>query len=117
MIYDFGGFYPPVEPALALNQARDGSAIPLKFSLAGDQGLEILAVGSPASAPLDCATLNPGEDYQPAKSAGGSGLSYDAASDQYAYVWKKEKPWSGTCRVLSLRLADETEHRVAFQFR
>ena len=39
VIYDFGGFYPPVNPAPALNQAKAGSAIPLKFSLGGDQGL------------------------------------------------------------------------------
>jgi hypothetical protein len=30
--------------------------------------------------------------------AGDSGLSYDAATDQYTYVWKTDKTWSGTCR-------------------
>jgi Regulator of chromosome condensation (RCC1) repeat len=115
--YQFGGFYPPVEADPVLNVVKAGSAVPLKFNLGGDKGLQILAAGSPASVPLDCANLDPGDDYQPAKSAGGSGLGYDAASGQYSYIWKTEKAWAGTCRVLSLRLADETEHRVAFQFR
>jgi hypothetical protein len=115
--FDFEGFYPPVQADPALNVVKAGSSVPLKFSLGGDQGLQILAAGSPASAPLDCATLDPGDDYQPAKSPSSSGLGYDAASAQYTYVWKTEKAWAGTCRVLSLRLTDETEHRVAFQFR
>jgi hypothetical protein len=115
--FDFEGFYSPVKPDPTLNMVKAGSSVPLKFSLGGDQGLEILAAGSPASAPLDCATLNPGDDYLPAKSAGGSGLSYDPASGQYSYVWKTEKAWAGTCRVLSLRLADETEHLAAFKFK
>ena len=29
-------------------------------------------------------------------------MQYDSASDQYTYVWKTEKSWSGTCRVLVL---------------
>jgi predicted outer membrane repeat protein len=59
VIYDFGGYYPPVEPAPALNPAGAGSAVPLKFSLAGDQGLDILAEGLPASQPVACDTLEP----------------------------------------------------------
>jgi hypothetical protein len=31
------------------------------------------------------------------------------------YVWKTENGWAGSCRYLSLRLVDGTEHRAAFQ--
>jgi hypothetical protein len=118
--FDFAGFYPSLAPGAgelpALNAVKAFSAAPLKFSLGGDQGLTVIAPDYPASQPLDCATLDPSGALQPAKPAGGSGLSYDPASGQYTYVWKTEKAWAGKCRVPVLRLTDETEHRVAFQF-
>lgn len=49
--------------------------------------------------------------------AGASGLSYDATSDQYSYVWKNESGWANTCRQLVLKLADGTYHRATFKFR
>lgn len=91
--------------------------MPVKFSLGGDRGLQVFAPSCPASASLDCATLDPGVDFVPTVSAGARGLIYDATSDQYTYVWKTENAWAGTCRVLSLTLTDGTEHRVAFCFR
>jgi alpha-tubulin suppressor-like RCC1 family protein len=115
--FNWEGLYPPVEADPALNTVKAGSAVPLKFSLGGDYGLDVLDLDSPASQPLDCTLLNPSGELAPTRSAGGTGLSYDAASDRYSYVWKTDKAWAGTCRVLSLTLTDETEHRVAFRFR
>jgi hypothetical protein len=119
--FHFEGFYPPLAPDAndppALNQVKAGSAVPLKFSLSGDEGLDILAVDSPASRPLDCASLDPGGEWVATRSAGGGGLTYDPLSGQYAYVWKTEKAWAGTCRVLALNLVDGTEHLVAFRFK
>ena len=45
------------------------------------------------------------------------GLTYDAPSDQYNYVWKTNKSWSGTCRQLTLRLIDGTDHVALFKFK
>ena len=117
VIYDFGGFYPPVKSEPALNTVKAGSAVPLKFGLGGNQGLNVLAPGSPASGTLDCKTMEPADDLQPTATAGKSGLTYDPESGQYTYVWKTEKAWAGTCRYLSLQLIDGTEHRAAFQFK
>jgi hypothetical protein len=36
--------------------------------------------------------------------------AYDAAADQYTFVWKTDKAWAGTCRWLTLRLADGSVH-------
>ena len=116
-IFPFSGFYPPVQADPVLNVVKAGSVVPLKFSLGGDYGLDVLDLGSPASQPLDCTLLDPSGALEPVRPVGGSGLSYDATNDQYSYVWKTEKAWAGVCRVLSLRLADETEHRIAFKFR
>ncbi len=115
--YAFAGFYPPVKPEPELNEIKAGSAVPLKFSLDGDHGLEVFVPDSPASQPLDCTLLDPSGELAPVQPAGGSGLTYDAVSDQYTYVWKTEKAWAGTCRVLALQLTDDTVHLAGFRFK
>jgi hypothetical protein len=92
--FDFEGFYSPVKADPTLNVVKAGSSVPLKFSLGGDRGLDVLAVGSPASGPLDCAGLEPGGDLAPANGAGGSALTYDPVADQYTWAWKTDKTWA-----------------------
>ena len=116
VIYDFGGYYPPVAAAPALNQAEAGSAIPLKFSLAGDQGLDILAAGFPTMQPVSCDRLEPIGDPSATKPAGNSGLNYDPETGWYNYVWKTGKHLAGTCQALTLQLIDGTQHIAYFKF-
>ena len=68
--------------------SKAGSAIPVKFSLAGDRGLGILAAGSPMTSVIDCGDLSDLDNIEGTVNAGGSSLTYDAASGQYVYVWK-----------------------------
>ena len=117
VIYDFGGFYPPVEPAPALNMAKAGQSVPLKFSLGSDQGLNVIAAGYPTSQQVKCTTLEPVGQASPIKPAGQSGLSYAAGNGWYSYVGKTDKGWAGTCRVLTLQLDDATQHPAYFQFK
>ena len=49
VIYNWSGFFPPVDNLPALNSVKAGSAIPVKFSLGGDKGLNIFAAGYPKS--------------------------------------------------------------------
>ena len=114
--FDFEGFYPPVKGEPALNAVKAGSAVSLKFSLGGDWGLNVIDLGAPTSGLLDCDLLDSSGEFEPVQSV-GAGLTYDPDSDQYTYVWKTEKAWAGTCRVLSLQLVDGTEHLAAFQFK
>jgi hypothetical protein len=44
------------------------------------------------------------------------GRAYDAAVDEYKFVWKTARSWSGTCRELILRLDDGTAYRAVFAF-
>ena len=46
-----------------------------------------------------------------------SGLTYDAASGIYTYVWKTDKKWGGSCRNLSVELADGSTQTVSFPFK
>jgi predicted extracellular nuclease len=115
VVFAFGGFQSPVDPA-ARNLAKAGSSVPIRFSLGGDQGLAILAAGSPSSRVVTCDKSVPGEAVEAIDTAGQSGLRYDAATDTYTYVWKTQKGWAGTCRELSLALVDGTTHVALFEF-
>ena len=115
--YDFVGFFQPVDNLPTLNLASAGSAIPVRFSLGGDQGLGIFADGYPVSSPIACDANEPGAAIEETSSAGGSSLSYDAATDQYKYVWKTSKAWKGTCRMLVLNFNDGSQYFAKFRFR
>lgn len=113
--YLWTGFFQPVDNALTYNRVKAGSAIPIKFSLGCDQGLEILESGYPKSGQVACNTASTG-GIESTVTAGGSGLSYDPVANQYIYVWKTDKAWASTCRVLNVKLADGTSHYAYFTF-
>jgi hypothetical protein len=115
VIWPFDGFFPPLYSLPAVNFAKAGSAIPIKFALGGDRGLDILAAGSPASAPSDC-SANHAIGVRQVPAPGASGLSYDPNTSQYSFVWKTAKTWAGTCRVLTITLRDGTSHNAFFNF-
>jgi len=117
MAYDFRGFLRPVDNPPTVNQSKAGSAIPVKFSLGGNQGLGILAAGSPASQQVVCSSTAPTDDLETTSTSGSSSLSYDAASDTYSYVWKSDKSWAGTCRRLVVALDDGSTHVANFKFK
>lgn len=116
VVFDFSGFFRPVDNPPTLNVVKAGSGIPLKFSLSGDQGLDIVAFGYPASYGVDCNTSAPLDTVEQTVTAGASSLSYDADVDQYVYVWKSDKAWAGTCRRLDVTLIDGTRHIAHFKF-
>ena len=116
VIYNFTGFFSPVSNLPTINQVNSGRAVPVKFSLSGNQGLGIMAAGSPTSTQVNCAT-SAVIDVEGTTTAGNSSLSYDAGSDQYHYVWKTEKSWAGQCRVLNVTLIDGTTHSAYFKFK
>jgi hypothetical protein len=115
--YNFTGFFQPVDNLPTLNVASAGSAIPVKFSLGGNQGLNIFAAGYPASSPIQCDASEPGAAIEETVNAGGSSVSYDAATGQYTYVWKTQRAWKGTCRMLVVRLSDNSQYLAKFRFR
>lgn len=116
VIYGFTGFFSPVDAAAVQNVTKAGSAVPVKLSLAGNQGLAVMAPDYPASQPMSCSTSAPNADLEETVSAGTSSLPYDASSARYTYVWKTEKSWADTCRKLTLKLIDGTEHSAFFKF-
>jgi len=117
--YTWTGFFQPVDnpgPLGIFNKANAGSAIPLKFSLGGDMGLNIFAAGSPSSVKTDCTFISLLAGSVETVTAGGSSLQYEPGAKQYIYVWKTEKSWAGTCRLLTVTLRDGTTYKANFKF-
>ncbi|HSK15266.1 MAG TPA: M36 family metallopeptidase [Gaiellaceae bacterium] len=121
------GFLAPVHlPYGELNVVEAGSAAPLRFTIPGATGLDVLMpTNSPFSRKVDCETLRvpsitegtitPREYPEDASPSGKSGLSR-SATGVYTYAWKTQEAWVGTCRELVLTRLDGTQHRAFFQF-
>ncbi|HYY95996.1 MAG TPA: PxKF domain-containing protein, partial [Pyrinomonadaceae bacterium] len=117
VLYDFTGFFAPVNNPPTLNVVQSGRAIPVKFSLSGNKGLGIFAANSPQVGVIACDGSAPVADLTDTVTAGGSSLSYDAGSDQYIYVWKTDSSWAGSCRQLVVTLNDGSVHVANFKFK
>jgi hypothetical protein len=112
--YIFTGFLQPLDNLPTVNSVKAGSAVPIKFSLGEFQGLDILAAGYPRAVLIQCSTGAPLDTIEETETAGGTGLSYDASTGLYKYVWKTEKAWAGSCRLVELRLDDGEVYRAQF---
>ena len=55
-------------------------------------------------------------DFAQSSTAGSSGLQYDPLTDEYTYVWKTQKSWAGSCRILTFQLDDGSTHEALFSF-
>ncbi len=114
--YTFSGFFAPISNT-ATNTVKAGSAVPVKFSLGGDQGLDIFAAGYPQMQRVTCGTTTSEGTALDTVTAGGSSLTYDPTSDQYTYVWKTDKSWSGTCGQLVVQFVDGSTETATFAFK
>jgi hypothetical protein len=130
VIYDWTGFLRPVDNKdgdgdYVLNVVKAGSAVPVKFKLGGDQGLDIFAQAGtdgsgnptyyPTSKTIPCGSSAEVDAIESVVTAGASSLQYDASTGTYTYVWKTDKAWAGTCRQLIVQLDDGTYHRANFK--
>ena len=109
--YVFNGFFQPIDNpaggAITWNKAKAGSAIPVKFSLGGDRGMNILADGAllastfgappagPSSSPwaekVTCGSAVTEDVIENTVTANASGLIYDPGAKQYSYVSEDER--------------------------
>ncbi len=119
VIYDFKGFFSPVDNPDTLNKAKAGSAIPVKFTLGGDMGLDVFYKEGdstyPRSADTTCGSTETVDVIEETVTANSSGLSFDETTGQYTYVWKTSKNWANTCRQLVVKLKDGRTYRAYFQ--
>jgi hypothetical protein len=118
-LFSFTGFFQPVDnPGPnddVVNRAKAGTAIPIKFTLGGNQGLAIFRRGYPRFVSEPCIATSAQDDIE-ATTTNPAGLTYDAATQQYTYVWKTDKGWAGRCGELDLGLTDGSDHHALFNF-
>ena len=112
--WPFTGFLSPISNTKP-NTAKAGSAVPVKFTLGGDRGLAIFAAGFPTSVQVACPAGNT-PSGSVAATAAKSGLSYNVLTGVYTYVWETKASWKGTCRLLRVKLTDNTTHEATFTF-
>jgi hypothetical protein len=105
--YEFGGFYAPLVAKPGSVTLRAGDAVPVKFSLRGDHGLDVVA----RTAWRPCSVTT--NDSSPAFGS----LTYNSGPDRYAFMWATEKEWSGSCKEFMLTLRDGTTHGAYVGFR
>jgi hypothetical protein len=115
--YNFSGFFQPVDNAPTLNVVKAGSALPVKFSLGGNQGMDIFQTGYPQVTPMSCSTSAPTDLIDTTVTSGSSSLQYDSTVDQYSYVWKTNSNWVGTCAQFDLGLNDGSTHTFLVEFK
>jgi predicted extracellular nuclease len=116
VLYNFTGFFQPIDNLPTFNVVKAGQGVPVKFSLNGDHGLDIFAAGYPVSQQIACDAGTPTDPIEETVTAGSSGLSYDPLTDTYTYTWKTNKSWANTCRQLIVQLNDGTTYQANFKF-
>jgi hypothetical protein len=115
--YTFSGFFTPVNNRPTRNGAGPGTAIPVHFSLGGDFGLDIFAVGYPKVRTINCTTGGALDVIEETVTAGSSSLHYMPGTNTYTYVWKTAKSWAESCRELVLVFNDTSRTAATFTFR
>ena len=129
VFWPFDGFEDPLDakPGKYVEE-KAGDDIDVIFSLGGNRGMNILAVGSPYSQKVNCADYSPskgcgkakrlkkrmlarqqGEDFGP--------LKYNSTKKRYTFEWETDKSWRGTCRMLVVQLTDGSVHSVVVRFK
>ena len=74
-----------------------------------------ILAGTPTSRPVQCDGSLPADPVEQTATTGESGLTYDAATGVYTYVWKPDRAWAGACRQLTVTLVDGTSHSALFK--
>ncbi|MDO8265693.1 MAG: PxKF domain-containing protein, partial [Candidatus Saccharibacteria bacterium] len=104
--YNFVSFKKPKKLAPQLNKVEEGEAIPVQFSLGGNQGLNVLPSYIAKSQRISCSTKQPIGDTTNIKTTKNGGLSYKSSSSSYVFKWKTLDKWENTCRQLILEFSN-----------
>ncbi len=113
--YGFDGFFPPIDNVPTVNTVKAGQAVPIKFSLSGDLGLDVFFDGYPTFefGSCDPSSGDPVEETVPDSN---SGLTYDPVTNEYTFVWKTERSWANKCGTLTIVFDDGTVRNILFRF-
>ena len=114
--YQFVGFAAPIDGGSALNVAKAGPTIPLKWRVLDASGAPVTTLTSATvtAVALACSagsSIDQVEEY----ASGGSGLQ-NLGSGYYQFNWSTPKSYAGSCKTMSLNLGEGLVHTALFQF-
>jgi len=119
-LYNFEGFFSPINNLPVLNNAKAGQAVPVKWRLTDGNGMPIADPASFTSFTsyiISCDSLsdtstNAVDEY----ATGSSGLQY-LENGNWQFNWKTSKAYAGQCRTIILNLSDGSSYNANFQFK
>jgi hypothetical protein len=112
---DFKGFRWPVDDFPAINRWIAGEVVPVRFSLGGYKGRDVLAPGYPQVAQVECGEGEQPTSGRPARSVWWQkGVRFRHRS--YIFMWRTERDWTRDCRQFLIKLKDGSVHRAEFRF-
>ena len=114
--WTFTGFFSPLSNPPTENTVKAGSALPVKFMLSGNDGLNVIASGYPKSIAYTCGTPVASRPLDGGTATSSGGFTFNAATGTYTYNWKTDKSWKNSCRRFVLKLTDNTFHYVDIHF-
>jgi hypothetical protein len=118
ILYNFSGFFSPVDSAPTPNVAKAGQGIPLKFRITDANGLPVTNLSSVAAtvAAVSC-SLGSTPDALEEYASGDSGLQ-NLGNGYYQLNWKTPKAYANSCKTLKLNLGEGSglEHTALFKF-
>ena len=119
-IFVFSGFDRPIDNQPIVNDAKAGSAIPVKWQITDLDGTPVAdpaSFKSLTSYNVSCGSFSGDPiDVLDEYSAGSSGLQY-LGDGYWQFNWKTAKGFAGKCRMMVLELADGSTHTASFMFK
>jgi hypothetical protein len=102
VVYNFSGFFAPVDRPNTMNISKAGQTIPLKWRLtnASGQGVTGVTGVTVQSYGISCA-LGSNDDVLEEDAAGSSGLQ-EKGDGYYQFNWKTPASYLGTCKSIAL---------------
>jgi len=113
--YQFQGFKKPLKAAPQLNKEEAGETLPIKFSLGGNFGTNVLTT-APTTQQINCNTREPIGDTIEAVSVKDKGLQLKE-NGFYRFNWKTLKKWKNSCRKFTLSFTNGEVISIYFRFK
>lgn len=114
--YSFDGFYWPLVNPPAVNVTYAGLVVPVRWGLTGADGRRVLDRDTFAGLHSQQVACTTGEPLgAPVKAAGI--LLRDPFARGFTFLWITGRSWKGTCRLMTLELADGQLQHALLRFK
>jgi hypothetical protein len=106
----------PVKALPAVNKAKAGRTVPIRFWVGKDQDVHSFTAASEA---YTCGATPPttASDQVVTRNIKAQRHDRHRHDRTYTFTWHTKKAWKGTCRVFVLTLDDGSSQAVAFRFK